>query len=85
MQQLSGFELTFLDSCIRLTMFAGLCGRRVGTALEQAALDSPAALPAAGPRFDQTRESATLCRYLDGIAARQGQPLASPAGPSAAE
>lgn len=82
-RQLGSFELTFLNICLRETVFAGLCGRSVASALDQGGLSSPSSLPSGGPRFDQTRESTTLCRYLDGLAARQGQPLASPAGPRA--
>ena len=78
-RRFSGFELTFLNGCVRHSVFAYLCGRRVGKTLSTGRLDSRSSLPANGPRFNQTRQSTTLCRYLDGLAARQGQPLAYPA------
>jgi hypothetical protein len=80
-QRFSPVALGFLDRCMRQTAFAGLCGLRVRTALEDGDLLSDSSLPADGPRFDQRRETMTVCRYLDGLALRRGLPVAEPAHP----
>jgi len=69
-QGFSPFSLAFLDNCIRRTAFAGLCALRVEAFLEEAGLRGTSSLPSGGPRFDQSRELATICRYLGGLRPR---------------
>ncbi len=69
------FEAAFLDRCIRTTLFADLCSAHVGRALEAGGHRSSIAAPP-GVRIDETAAQRTICLYLDGIAARRGQPIA---------
>ena len=73
----SPFSLRFLDQCLRATLMAPLCGRSVAQTLESGGLLSPNSSPTTRPRIDQARQGRTVCIYLDGIAARNGRPLAA--------
>lgn len=77
-QHLGGFEIAFLDRCIRRTAFSSFCGDRVRRVLETGDLRSQSSLPSSGPRPDQRRRSKTICTYLDGVAARKSHSLATP-------
>lgn len=73
-EHLTGYELRFLDGCLRKTSFAGLCGLPVRRILKQSNLLSQYSL---NSPFAQPRRTKSICTYLDGIAARKGQPLAT--------
>ncbi|HEX3423973.1 MAG TPA: hypothetical protein VHS33_11320 [Sphingomicrobium sp.] len=70
---LSDYELAFLDRCLRQTALAPLCGHKVRQVLEEGHLLDKFSLPSP---FDQTRRTGTICAFLDGVAARNKQPLA---------
>ena len=72
-QHLTDYQLRFLDGCLRWTVFAGLCGGQVRHLLKQENLLSQSSL---NSPFPQPRRTQTICTYLDGIAARKGEPLA---------
>jgi len=76
-QQLSAFATVFLHDCIRSTLFASVCGRRVRLVLERGGHLSTHVVPSGVPEPNQSREDRTICTYLDGLAARNGQSLAS--------
>lgn len=73
--RLSGFELKFLDRCIANSAFSRVCGLTVRNVLEQSNLYSKYSLPSSSPRPDQSGRENTMCAFLDGIAARNGQRL----------
>jgi hypothetical protein len=72
---LGGFELRFLDRCIANSAFSKVCGFRVRKVLEQSDLYSKYSLPSSLPRPDESGQENTMCAFLDGIAARNGQRL----------
>jgi hypothetical protein len=74
--QTSAFSSEFLRICMRQSLLAPLCAGRVHAILDAAQLDSPDSVPASS-RIDETRWNRTICAYLDGVAARNGQPLAT--------
>jgi len=74
MTRTSAFSSEFLRVCLRQSLFAPLCSRRVAAILEAGEMDGPG-LPE--PRIDQRRQTRSICTYLDGIAARQRLPLAT--------
>jgi hypothetical protein len=67
----SAFSSEFLRICMRQSLAAPLCAWRVRSILAAAHLDGN---DNAG-RIDESRQSRTICTYLDGLAARKGQPL----------
>lgn len=74
---LSDFGFVFLGNCISSTVLAHLCERHVGHALERNGIRHTRDLPTASPdRHEQRIKEAVNCRYLDGVAARAGRPLA---------
>lgn len=76
-RQLSPFELTFLSRCIGETAFADLCGEKVRNLLDSGNRLRSDSMPADEPRYEQPRQNRTICTYLDGLAARRGQPLSA--------
>lgn len=81
-QQLSGFELRFLNRCIANTALSAVCGYRVRKVLEQGNLYSKYTLPSSLPRPNEEGQVKTMCSFLDGIAARQGRKLGKAPAPS---
>ena len=74
---LSDFGLVFLGNCISSTVLAHLCEMHVGHVLERNGIRYTRDLPTASPdRHEQRVKEAVNCRYLDGVAARAGRPLA---------
>lgn len=76
-QRLSSFELKFLNRCIANSAFAKACEFRVRKVLEDGHLYSKYSLPTSLPRPNQDDRERTMCVFLDGIAARNGQKLGS--------
>jgi hypothetical protein len=68
----SPFSAVFLDECIRRTIFRDVCGGRVGALLDAGHVRS--SRESSRP-IDATRQTNTICTYLDGLAARNGVPL----------
>lgn len=69
-KELSVFSLQFLNDCLRQTVFASMCARRVSDILARAGLSSSYSLSGTQPRPDQSRQFFSVCTYLDGIVAR---------------
>jgi hypothetical protein len=72
-QHFNSYSLAFLDRCLRQTALTPFCGEEVRLVLKEGNLLSRFSLPSP---FDQPRRTKTICTYLDGLAARNGQPLA---------
>jgi hypothetical protein len=73
----TAFSSEFLRICLRQSLLAPLCARRVSAILEAGGMNGPG--PPPGPQIDESRRTRNICTYLDGIAARRGLPLAVPA------
>lgn len=74
---LSDFGFVFLGDCISSTVLARLCEMHVGHVLERNGIRYTRNLPTASPDGHEQRvKEAVNCRYLDGVAARERQPLA---------
>jgi hypothetical protein len=74
---LSDFGFVFLGNCISSTVLAHLCEMHVGHVLERNDIRYTRDLPTGSPdRHEQRVKEAVNCRYLDGVAARAGRPLA---------
>jgi hypothetical protein len=70
----SAFSATFLENCIRNTALRSVCVRYTEDMLsERPWFGKPTPMPTR--RFEAPVEAATLCTYLDGVAARRGKPL----------
>lgn len=72
-EEVSQFEAGFLRRCIEGTLFAEPCKRRIesfGKKIDRFGNDLPKIGPASG------HEDAVVCGFVDGVAARQGVPLA---------
>jgi hypothetical protein len=67
---LTPFQQGFYRECMGSSAFAPLCERRVAAVLAETA---PRTAMAAAPAL---RSKETICHFLDGVAARRGQPLA---------
>src|SRR5688572_15871481 len=76
-EHLNAFEMAFLTNCLRNALLPGPCGLRVRKVLEHRGLVDPWRWPSSGPRPNLTRQSTTLCTYLDGLAARRRRPLST--------
>jgi len=70
----SAFSATFLANCIRNTVLRSLCVRYTEDLLRERPWFGKAT-PMPPRSFDAPVEAATLCTYLDGLAARRGQKL----------
>jgi len=70
--QLSGYSIRTLNDCISHTALAPICAAYVRGKLRPKRYENAWLSP---PAFDQRRENITICRYLDGIAARAGKTL----------
>lgn len=71
----SPYERRFLLACMRGTLFAPLCERRVRTLLGEWRWQSIAPR-SIGDRLRDPGMRETVCVFLDGVAARRGLPLA---------
>jgi hypothetical protein len=67
---LSAFDVSFLNTCIRETVFAPLCADKVNRRLAAAGLLRPSDFSAKTSVPEAQRRFATICMYLDGAAAR---------------
>ena len=71
----SDFETAFLNRCIANSALASLCGYRVRKVLEKANLYDRYSIPSGVLRPDDAPRITAICRFLDGVAARNGQRL----------
>ena len=75
-ERTGAFSSEFLQTCMRHSLFASLCARRVGAILAAGGWRGGGAAPD-GQRLDQSVQNRTICTYLDGLAARRGHSVAN--------